>query len=461
MNYKEIHDLQTFINKPNQDFEFLDFKFDLELTHPHILSKFYSFNFKNCVFKNIKIENINNEHFEITFMNCVFKSGIQINNNKIKSIDIIWHQQNIDYKSSFEKFSISGNTFAGRLKLKNLIFEKGNFNFIENIFTKTPKIIHPIRETKYNICEISNCEILNGSFNGNTFYMPFNFTNNILKYNSEYSGHTFINNVFQKSYFSNTNFGNGTKFQDCDFLGTTLFNNITNINHEFNSCKFTGYTHFSNSKILNLAILYSSFEKPVSFREAEFENLKLSDIKFEKGAYFDDIKIKNVENNHYLKTGDNIILKEWKHTLRIIKQELQKTENKIDFNRFRNYELAVHYKELKLKENFKDTSILWATKWSSNFGNWFWSLGFTLLSGLFWYLILYRMENSGIYNPEKIDAFFVGLFRFFLVTDFYNPLENDRTYLEHGWSWLIFILGKIFIAFGIYEMVQSFRKFKA
>jgi hypothetical protein len=56
---------------------------------------------------------------------------------------------------------------------------------------------------------------------------------------------------------------------------------------------------------------------------------------------------------------------------------------------------------------------------------------------------------------------FSGFFRFLLVTDFYNPLETERIYLTNPFSWLIFILGKIFIAFGIYEMIQSFRKFKA
>jgi hypothetical protein len=169
---------------------------------------------------------------------------------------------------------------------------------------------------------------------------------------------------------------------------------------------------------------------------------------FEKKVWFENIQINQIDNCDI-------------ETIRTIKQELQKAENRIDFNRFRNYELAAHYKELNFKNNFKDKFILGATKISSNFGSWTWAFWFTILSGLFWFCILYRIENSGVFNPEKVNDFFVGAFRFFLVTDFFNPLENDRTYLENGWSWLIFILGKIFIAFGIYEMIQSFRKFKA
>ncbi|MGA9639334.1 hypothetical protein, partial [Flavobacterium sp.] len=65
------------------------------------------------------------------------------------------------------------------------------------------------------------------------------------------------------------------------------------------------------------------------------------------------------------------------------------------------------------------------------------------------------------YNSDQIEAYFVSLFRFFLITDFYSPFEAGRNYLTNIGSWIPFIFGKIFIAFGIYEMIQSFRKFKA
>jgi hypothetical protein len=326
MSHKNISDLESLLHIDNYNFDSLNLDFDFELTHPLIIKNFSSLKFKNCIFNDIKIENIKNDLFDITFINCIFKSNVEINNNKINNLNILWHKKDIDFKVNTDKFCVSSNVFDGRVKLKNLIFQKGHFYFIGNVFTNVPREIHAKREIAYDICEITECDIFNGSFNNNIFYMPFNFKNNILKYNTEYSGNSFVNNLFQKSCFSNTDFGNNTKFNNCDFLGTTLFDNIRNINHEFNSCKFNGYTHFSSSKISNLSILYSSFDRPVSFREAEFNNLRLSDIKFEKGAYFDDIKIKNVENKIYIKTNDIYLLKEWKHTLRIIKQELQKTE---------------------------------------------------------------------------------------------------------------------------------------
>lgn len=113
-----------------------------------------------------------------------------------------------------------------------------------------------------------------------------------------------------------------------------------------------------------------------------------------------------------------------------IKYELQQTDNKIHYNRYRNFELTAYYKKLSFKNNFKDKALLWATKWSSDFGNWLWALGFTVISGLTWYSILYRIDNSSNFNFEKTNEFCVEAFRFFLVTDFYNPLQSDRTYLE-------------------------------
>jgi len=59
------------------------------------------------------------------------------------------------------------------------------------------------------------------------------------------------------------------------------------------------------------------------------------------------------------------------------------------------------------------------------------------------------------------DNFMKGAFRFFLVTDFSSPFRAKGEFFENWGIWIPLILGKIFIAFGIYEMIQAFRKFKA
>lgn len=204
-------------------------------------------------------------------------------------------------------------------------------------------------------------------------------------------------------------------------------------------------------------------EKSASFFNAEFDTIKLFEVKFGEGAYFDEMKINKVIDKSYLKDKSKIL--EWKTTLRAIKQESQKVENRIDFNNYRNYELAAHYEELSFSKNFKDTSILWATKWSSNFGNWTWALCFTLIIGLVFFSSFYIFENSNkTINLHNWPDFIYGYFRFFLITDFKNEYyESGESILKFNCfiSLLPFIIGKIAVAFGLYEMIQSFRKFKA
>jgi hypothetical protein len=161
-----------------------------------------------------------------------------------------------------------------------------------------------------------------------------------------------------------------------------------------------------------------------------------------------------------------------KRTLRLIKQELQKTDNKIDYNRFRAYELEAYYQELnadKRNKLDKDRLILRATKLVTGFDHdWRKALCFILIVAFIFFSVFFISENfTKQFSWSGIPQFIIGYFRFLLVTDFYNPLiQSGREYISNnGWnhifSWFFFILGKIFIAFGIYEMIQAFRKFKA
>ncbi|RKR10461.1 hypothetical protein C8C83_2137 [Flavobacterium sp. 90] len=466
--------------------EFIDRVFDIN-DNILVIEAFKSsswINFENCIFncKELVIKNVNKPKLLLEFKNCTFNCIVTFSNCSLEGITF----KNTKALNSLNLGNGKSKLILGLLNFSNdveiekpklitdfsirntiidlFIFEKinhinGKFLFLGNELGKSSDII-----------SFQNSIITNVLFGNNRFFartifkrVGFNSTlDNLKPIGSSFEFPGFYKNSFSKISFSESKFTGSFQFENCDFLSTSWFENCKNSNNaklKFIACEFKGFSLFNKSEIHFLDITRCTFAKSSSFTDAEFNILKLFEVKFGGGAYFDEMKINKVLDKSYLRDKSKIL--EWKRTLRAIKQELQKTENKIDFNTYRNYELSAHYEELSIFTNFKDTSILWATKWSSNFGNWFWSLGFTILSGLFWFTILYRIENSSTFNFEKINDFFVGAFRFFLVTDFYNPLENERTYLEHGWSWLIFILGKIFIAFGIYEMIQSFRKFKA
>ena len=437
------------------------------------INKIKSLTFINCEFKGkyIEFEDIDLPDFFIGFHDCLFEVALDIKNCNFKRLEfkdcksekdiniIEGNYANFYFRNTSIKTKKEG-VLSGNLSISNIKVEenismdnlniRGTLDFSENILS--------FSEKKSRV-KFSKSTFNEAYFRGNEFLSKSYFED------IETKGLFFHSCEFQKIKFNNTNFSKCT-FDKCDFLSTTWFENCENLidsKLKFVACEFKGFSLFNKSKINFLDIDRCTFAKSSSFTDAEFNTLKLFEVKFGGGAYFDEMKINKVLDKSYLK--DKSKISEWKRTLRAIKQESQKTENKIDFNNYRNYELAAHYKELKLCANFKDTSILWATRWSSNFGNWFWAFWFTLIVGLVFFTPYFMFENSS--NPINLNNwkdFVYGYFRFFLITDFKNEYyKTGESVLKFNCilSLIPFILGKIVVAFGIYEMIQSFRKFKA
>ncbi|MBZ4043375.1 hypothetical protein [Flavobacterium hibisci] len=433
-------------------------------------------------------------NFELTFKNVIFKGESLVFHDRNSEdplnrfcvfdnctffCDILFSSCSFKYLK-FISSKINNKSFQiANCKVENLLFEENNENFTDIIPTIVESGYLKINGGKIRTIDIENIIFNNGSLGiSNLNYTEscsiikstlntVVFTHCIFNSYFHYIGNKVISNAnkcffnhcnFSSSSFFETNFNDDTHFNNCTFNNPINFqsiNNEINGNFRFTSCDFTKFTDFDKSKIHKIKLDKIKFHDFVSFQETYFDIIEIDKTNFEKGAFFDDIQIKKIEDCN-------------RRTIRTIKQQLQKAENRIDFNRFRAYELAAHYKELDWKWNsgFIDKSILYVTKISTDFGNsWRKALRFTIVSGFLIYLILYFIENRNFLidflNWDNWARLFSGFFRFLLVTDFYNPLETDRVYLTNPFSWLIFIFGKIVIAFGIYEMIQSFRKFKA
>ena len=252
--------------------------------------------------------------------------------------------------------------------------------------------------------------------------------------------------------------------------------NVTNVNlnevtlsNKFKNCKFTGkrvdfmkYTYFNKSTLYDLHIDTSKFQEFTSFQELELNSIFLDRTIFEKPAFFDDIEIFRFSKCN-------------KRTLRNIKQQLLRTDNKIDYDNFRAHELNSYKEELKKniktkpkanrKKLRRDLTILRVNSFFSNNGtDWVKAIKRTLFVAILFYSIFYGIHNSereiDLFNKSGYSEYFIGLFRYFLLTDFHNPLVNSREYLVNVWEWIPFIFGKILIAIGIYEILVSFRKFR-
>ena len=444
-----------------------------KLIFEHISNSEYNFKFDECSF-DCEIEFTNFNLDEISFKNTKSIKSLTLQgkdeNNKsiLKSFKFHYDKEysEVEPKPKLcSNFYISNLLISDNLLVQNIDHIAGKFEFIGNELGG--KGIDAIVFANSNFC--------NAHFLDNDFKDETSFGNTSFKYNLEdletpkenFNYTRFYNNIFKKVSFTKAKFIDKCKFYKCDFLSTTWFENCENLINsklKFVACEFKGFSLFNDSKINFLNIDRCTFDKSSSFKDATFNILNLNEVKFGGGAYFDEMKINKVLDKSYLKDESKIL--EWKRTLRAIKQESQKTENRFDSNRFRAYELAAHYEELNSEENFKDVTILWATKISTDFGlSWTKAFWFIVKGGILFYAPLYLIENWDakikISSWDNWSRLFSGFFRFLLVTDFYNPLETDRIYLTNPFSWIILIFGKIVVAFGIYEMIQSFRKFKA
>ena len=450
------------------EFEFKNeiFNFDLDVNYLNLFKPNF-LRFHRCTFnKSLKISDVNLENLSISFTDCIFTDQVEILNCKFYDLKF----QNVNeindiYITAIEvntfKFS-SGYNLEGDVLIHNATIKRslhcssihnfnGKFSLDINSF-KNHQISSSFRKSTFRNLQLY----------GNLGSVDFED----LKIN-DYA--VFIGAVFDESYFNKSIFGKKIIFNDCTFNSTVSFRECgseeTDISFEV--CIFKGNSFFTNAKFNTLSISDTTFESRVSFYGLKVNFIKLFLVTFQKLAFFDELQINKLlagENHTKIEIEE---AKLWRRTLRQIKQELQKTDNKIDYNRFRSYELAAYYNELNWKWNdgFRDKAILGATILFTGFdNNWRRALAFTLAFALIFYSLFFNSENYLLaHKLFSWKEFISGYFRFLIVTDFYNPLADGRHYIDNTNTigWLIFILGKIFIAFGIYEMIQAFRKFKA
>lgn len=450
-------------------------------------------------FRIIKIKNLNLKNFKsIEFISCVFVNNLNIYDEYILDSEII-SKKTIYFKDcvfntvsfskcDFAELTVLNTKMANKFRISNCRINKLNFidcndlnsvveivstdfldvlNFENNHFSHSGRLfLHNCKFFKESIFHKNTFSTLGVSMTKFKEFVTFN--NNL--FSNKVKCDFFICE-FQQVDFSKLQTAI-FKFLDCKFYGDGLFLDIKySIQNEINfeNCVFEKNFLIDKSAFYKFYLLNVKFKEISSFQNTFFDKISFENVIFEKQANFDDIQIKQVYDCD-------------RKTIRSIKLQLQKGENKIDYNKFRVYEFNAYRNDIKkkLKEFEKDNDrfyhrkreptqlkrdlfILWISDVVSEYGtDWKRALQFSLISGFTMFSIFFVIEN---YQYPICFAnwpqFISGLFRFFLVTDFFNPLVSDRVYLTNPLSWFVFILGKIVIAFGIYEMIQSFRKFKA
>ncbi|MFL9844250.1 hypothetical protein [Flavobacterium rhizosphaerae] len=401
--------------------------------------------FYDCIFeRKLILKDLNSR--TIKFQNCTFNNSVTFENCNL-------HELSITGIKSIKELRISDSIFNS-VRLNSSDFINSDFFLINNyirvdlncseMMINSGKFIINSRDKNEN-------STIKADFRNSFFdeFILLGNLNELLFQGSRIKKLSFEHVNVNKAYFKNSEFGKEALFYNCNFNFNVSFSNIKCKIGEFRIqiCTVKGNSYFNNAVFDKLFISDTVFESRSSFNNVAINHFELYLVNFLKPVYFDELKIGIIKDCN-------------RATLRTIKQELQKTDNRIDYNRFRGYELQAYYKELKWNGNFRDKFILGATWLATGFDHsWRKALAFTIFFGLFWYSILYFWEYHGAFDITEINTYFVGAFRFFLITNFSSPFDNGE-YLKNAAYWLPFVFGKIFIAFGIYEMIQAFRKFK-
>ena len=415
----------------------------INLSHDDNSELIHFFSFDNCEFINdVFFEHCFVKELRFTNINKSIKK-LHLAPKKIGDLTFYCSEPSCEKNSNDINIIIDNCEILYSLDLFNL-------KSTGNLFITSSTVNYfKIHKSIFKRFQVDNCNFKN----------DFQFTHNFIENSYIYK------NQFCKTNFSDTDFGLEAEFSFNDFNGTALFENLKNENRttvKFDSCNFTKYTYFNNSTLYYLRIDTSKFQEFTSFQELELNSIFLDRTIFEKLVFFDDIKIFNLAKCN-------------KRTIRNIKQQLLKSENKIDYDSFRVHELNSYKEELrenlKLKSNInrknirRDLMILNVNTFYSNNGtDWVKAIKRTFFVAILFYSIFFAITNYqkeiDLFNFYSYNDFIIGLFRYFLITDFHNPLEKNREYLQDALQWIPFVIGKVLITIGIYEILISFRKFK-
>jgi len=350
----------------------------------------------------------------------------------------------------------------------NLIFDDCTFNFDWTI------------NESFNVVEFSNC-IFNGrfDFSKSKFVSSVHFSKCEFNYYLGFTDCDFEKKVrFHEVIFSKkVNFHNAVFNDLADFWSSSFIKRMI-----FYKTDFLGTTVFS--KVLfesNVLFTYTLIEKLLILRGAKFSqglDLSLSIISGKMSPF--DIQIDNyisvldVDNDntyeHMVSVSGDIPDKNKRETFRILKQQFLNQNNSIDYLKYSALEQNAYTKQLNDKvwnrkafyNNIQNYIILGLNYISNNHGkSYIRGIVFTLTVGLlFFYFSLIATDEYSFGFNNFWEATIKSVKYYF---SFINPTHKTNHMDElhpNNWFYLWDFIGRAFIAYGIYQTVQAFRKFK-
>jgi len=386
------------------------------------------------------------------------------------------HSSNV-VRINFELVEFKGKLkFNQRFRFNSIFIE--NCTFEEDLdFTN-----HGFREIEFESCRFKRYVDFSNSvftditiFSNNHFTSEFvcvdcSFKKTFCKNNNFYKEASFLASDFKEAADFRLNcFRNVANFSYVTFFKTFIGNNIIGYSSlvDFSRVTFMKDSFLTQSQFYGGISLYASTIK---------ESLDLTDIRI-FGQNTDSNTLRFIkafflkQNNRVqvLKFHEKLMVaheKELRENYKKAKQKL--IELKLEDENTQKKSLIVEYQEV-IKDYKRDSIILNLNRITNNYGlSWVKALKFILYSSIFLYTayILVFIYNKSY--PYKLgwDDF----------NEFFDAINYTlKNYLQFLWpthkfdfmagthsnffSYLIDIFSRIVIGFGIYQMIQAFRKF--
>jgi hypothetical protein len=274
---------------------------------------------------------------------------------------------------------------------------------------------------------------------------------------------------FHRLHVYNATFNKLFELVESEVYSNAFFNKV-----EFNAnCVFTK-TRFHK----NCIFTYSTFEKQGIFSRAIFRdknnlptgldlsqsivNGQLTFFETDLGNYeAKRIDSNSTEYDDAISDGLKIPIQNKRETFRIIKHQLLQQNNVIEAEKYDKLEKQTLLEEKDLEAIFEDNVlktfkilftdyfVLKLNKYSNNHKtSWLYALIFTLVVSFISHSILSISESNDFCDGLK----FIKLL---------NPIDFSFYSDAHsGKIYTVYFVAKIFIGFGIYQLIQAFRKYR-
>lgn len=446
----------------------------------------------------------------ITISGVSFNSGFKIGNGTFKEI-LIYHSKFL-YVNSFE-----GGQFEGKVEIKNsefeyLSFDGGEYNFgvtlddfkgtqILCICGGSYKESFHIYQSECEIIEITQRNIPKGVclISGTDIKGNLSISNASLEKieidafsrpERNLINRLTLNEIIETSIIVKYAIINTLLFQNTSINNKSIINiencNVDSI--EFQSCYNYGKLNCNNlnsigSKNGDLKILNSDLGKTqfisCDFSQAKeftFISSKITEI-FLAGTQFPreitNYGIRNAHPGHYqeqrklgygqlkkvYESRGDMVEARYYYKMEMIAYRASLNVNYLSitsvfhFNEWRSKDFINKFKEdiYSIPERF----LLWLNRWSNNYStSWIMGIVFTIIiTHIFFGLYAGSLGYHFQFNQVGYQNYY-KIFQFFSITANFDLLDG----VPNFWTYLSSLVGRLFIAFGIYQTIAAFRK---